>query len=89
MSYEYDPRELGRKERDQQSKSGNISELQQALRTEDCQQMLFDFSPGESSDKQTNQDEELDIWKMIPGIASKYFGKKPFSWHLAKKKNSC
>ena len=69
MSYEYDPRELGRKGR-------NISELQQALRTEDCQQILFDFSPGQSSDKHKNQNEELDIWKMIPGIASKYFWKK-------------
>ena len=75
MSYEYDPRELGRKGRDQlfQQSSGDISELQQAMRTEDCQQILFDFSPGQSSDKQKNQDEELDIWKMIPGIASKYF----------------
>ena len=67
MSYEYDPRELGRKGRDQPS-SGNISELEQALGTEDSQQILFDFSPEESSDKDRNQDEELDIWKMIPGI---------------------
>ena len=74
MSYEYDPRELGRKGRDQlfQQSSGDISELQQAMRTEDCQQILFDFSPGQSSDKHKNQDEELDIWKMIPGIAPKY-----------------
>ena len=70
MSYEYDPRELGRKGQDQQT-SGDIAELQQALRTEDCQRILFDFSPGQSSDKQGNQDEELDIWKMIPGIDSK------------------
>lgn len=62
MSYEYDPRELGRRQPD-------ISELQQALRTEECQQILFDFSPGESSDKQRTQDEEIDIWKMMPGIA--------------------
>ena len=77
MSYEYDPRELGRKGGDQPS-SGNISELEQALGTEDCQQILFDFGTEESSDKHRNQDEELDIWKMIPGIASKY--------HFCKKK---
>ena len=75
MSYEYDPRELGRKGGDQQASSGQISE-------EECQHILFDFSPGESAEKQTNQDEELDIWKMIPGIASNIILKKSLAKRL-------
>ena len=60
MSYEYDPRQLG------SQRSGQSSRVL----TDQCEEMLFDFSGGESSEKhdisdQTDQD--LDIWKILPG----------------------
>ena len=60
MSYEYDPRELGKRRKAQPA---SMSVHQDELST-NCEEILFDFSEDQSSEKQRDQD--LDIWKILP-----------------------
>ena len=65
MSYEYDPRALGKRRKAQPA---STSVHQDELST-NSEEILFDFSEVQSSEKQNipdQRDQDLDIWKILP-----------------------
>ena len=63
MSYEYDPRDLGKK-----LIESSVPALQDVLRN-NCEEILFDFSSAESEKQNISEhcSQDVDIWKILPG----------------------